>query len=133
MVADASSFTNKVLQATYSLFPTRNCVWTNWKMCRTKWQSYFAEPRNGITELSRQHAGWCEQHARAPLFISSSNCCRTGYVSEMGSATMLVAVAGMLPALSGRRGVLTDAALPSTFHRWMSQNLQSTTRSATSA
>jgi iron-sulfur cluster assembly protein len=33
----------------------------------------------------------------------------------MGSATMLVAVTGMWPATLGQRGVLTDAALPSTF------------------
>ncbi len=42
---DAYSFTNKVPQATCSSCLTRNCAWTNWKMCRTRWQSYFAEPR----------------------------------------------------------------------------------------
>ena len=42
---DAFSFTNRAPQATCSSCLTRNCAWTNWKMCRTRWQSYFAEPR----------------------------------------------------------------------------------------
>jgi iron-sulfur cluster assembly protein len=66
-------------------------------MCKTRSQSYFAEPPNGIAELSRQHAGWCEQHARAPLFVVIYDAFR--YC--VGSATILVAVAGMLPAISG--------------------------------
>ena len=42
---DAFSFTNTVPQATCSSCLTRNYAWTNWKMCKTRWQSYFAKPR----------------------------------------------------------------------------------------
>jgi len=37
--------TNRVPQATCSSCLTRNYTWTNWKMCKTRWQSYFAKPR----------------------------------------------------------------------------------------
>ena len=42
---DAFSFMNTAPQATCSSSPTRNCGWTNWKMCRMRWQNYFAELR----------------------------------------------------------------------------------------
>src|SRR5215470_12239879 len=45
MTGNAFSFTNKVRQATCLSSLTHNCVWTSWKMCKTRWQSYFAEPR----------------------------------------------------------------------------------------
>jgi len=51
-----------------------------------------------IWRTSWQHAGLSEQHARAPLLVGKITRWRTEARSETGSASILLALAGMLPA-----------------------------------